>query len=115
MLTSPKKQQAIAVKKITAPILQEERMKQQRMSDVLLLIESLVEREETTVKMILDCLYDVGSVNLINKKFKFKILNRLMKWIAGKSKPVFRIIALRWFKKNCPQLIANWLHSKVKF
>ena len=115
MLTSPQKQRAIAVKKISAQTLEEERMKQQRMRDVLLLIENLVEREEMTVKMILDCLYDVGSVNLINKKFQLKLLNGLMKWIAGKSKPMFRIVALRWFKKNCPELIANWLLSKVKF
>jgi hypothetical protein len=116
MLTSiQKKQKAIAVKKISVQTLEEDRMKQQRMRDVLLLIESLVEREEITVKMILDCLYDIGSVNLINKKFQPKFLNRLMKWIAGQSKPVFRTIALRWFKKNCPELIANWLYSKVKF
>jgi len=115
MLTSQKSQKAIAVRKIPAQQLEEERMKQQRMRDVLLLLESLIEREETTVKMILDCLYDVGSVNLINKKFPIKPANRLMKWIAGLSKPMFKIIALRWFKKNCPQIIANWLQSKVKF
>lgn len=85
------------------------------MRDVLVLLQHLVEREETTVKMILDCLYDVGSVNLINKKVPLKPANHLMKGIASLSKPAFRMVALRWFKGNCPQLIAKWLYSKVRF
>ena len=36
----------------------EEMLQQARMKDVLLLVENLVEREERTVKMIIDCLYD---------------------------------------------------------
>jgi hypothetical protein len=93
----------------------ETRLESERMHDVLLLLEHLVRNEETTVKLILDCLYDVGSVNLINQKLRSRTLNCLMKWIAKLSKPVFRIIALRWLKKNCPQLLTNWLYSKVKF
>ncbi|MBR8828370.1 MAG: hypothetical protein DSM107014_10815 [Gomphosphaeria aponina SAG 52.96 = DSM 107014] len=94
---------------------QDERMEQERMHDVLLMLQHLVEREDATVKIILDCLYDVGSVNLINDKFRSPSLNGIMKSIAKMSKPVFRMVALRWFKKNCPQLIADWLHSKVSF
>lgn len=109
MLTSPQK--PIPLPKL----LEEQRMKEERMHDVLLLLQHLVEREETTVKMILDCLYDVGSVNLIDKKVTLKPANRLMKGIATLSKPAFRMVALRWFKANCPKLIADWLHSKVRF
>ncbi|MDZ7966635.1 MAG: hypothetical protein RM368_16940 [Nostoc sp. DedSLP03] len=87
----------------------------ERMRDVLLLLQNLINSEEATVKLILDCLYDVGSVNLINQKLRLKPLNRVMKLIARMSKPVFRIIALNWFKKNCPQLITNWLHTQVSF
>jgi hypothetical protein len=96
-------------------LLEEQRMQEERMHDVSLLLQHLVEREETTVKMILDCLYDVGSVNLINKKVPVKPLNYLMKAIASLSKPAFRIVALHWFKKNCPALITKWLYSKVRF
>ncbi|UBF29277.1 hypothetical protein K9N68_16440 [Kovacikia minuta CCNUW1] len=85
------------------------------MHDVMLLIQHLSEQEETTIKMILDCLYDVGSVNLINQKFQNRPLNQLLKAIAWMPKPVFRVFALRWFKKNCPRIITNWLHSKVSF
>jgi hypothetical protein len=38
-----------------------------------------------------------------------------MKLIARMSKPVFRTLALNWFKKNCPKLITDWLHTKVSF
>lgn len=100
---------------LVTAITEEERIKQQRMNDVLLLLEQLVEREEVTVKRILDCLYDVGSINLINKKFKMRSLNRFLKWIAKLTRPTFRVVALYWFKRNCPLLITNWLATKVKF
>ena len=94
---------------------EEERLKQQRIQEVLLLIDSLFQREETTFRIIIDCLYDVGSLNLINKKFHSRHLNFIMKAIARFSKPMFRIYALYWVKKNSPKLITNWLASKVKF
>lgn len=91
------------------------KLEQARMTDVMFLLETLFVREESTVKQILDCLYDVGSVNLIDQRVQIRCLNRLAKWIARFSKPIFRIIALRWCKQNCPQLITNWLYTQVKF
>ncbi|MDJ0531319.1 MAG: hypothetical protein QNJ70_02275 [Xenococcaceae cyanobacterium MO_207.B15] len=96
-------------------ISEEERKKQERIRDVLLLLEQLVEREEITLKLIIDSLYDVGSINIINKKFSNQPLNRFLKAIASLSKPVLRIVALRWAKKNLPILVTNWLESKVSF
>lgn len=93
----------------------EEQMKDARMQDVRLLLENLFEREEATVKLVLDCLYDVGSVNLINNKVGARALKGPLKWIALTVKPTFRFVALRWFKKNCPDLIVNWLRSQVDF
>ncbi|WP_297082738.1 hypothetical protein [Thermoleptolyngbya sp. C42_A2020_037] len=87
----------------------------QRMYDVLFLLEQLFHREEATVKLVLGCLYDVGAVNLINQKLTFRPLNRLGKGTARLSKPLFTAIAIRWFHKNVPQLLTEWLHSKVQF
>jgi flagellin-specific chaperone FliS len=95
--------------------IEEKRMEAEKMKDITLLLENLFKREEATVKMILDNLYDVGSKNLINQKFSSRPVNRLMKMIATTSKPIFRIIAVRWFQSKCPQLIADWLQSKVDF
>lgn len=85
------------------------------MRDVLLMVEHLIQNEEITAKIIIDCLYDVGSVNLINKQFSHRVLNKVMKYVARLSKPVFRVYAWRWFKRNCPQLITDWLYSQVAF
>jgi hypothetical protein len=93
----------------------EAQMEAERMRDVLLLLTSLIQREEATAALILDCLYDVAAKNLINQKLRSRFLNRLSKWVAKLSKPAFRVIALRWFKREVPQLITDWLYSKVQF
>ena len=113
MLTySQKKDKVLA---IAEPISPEKRFQQERMRDALILLENLAIQEEATIKLILDCLYDVGSINLINKKIAYPPANKLIKGIATMSKPVFRIIAWRWFKKNCPRIITNWLLRKISF
>ncbi|GCL37077.1 hypothetical protein SR1949_21840 [Sphaerospermopsis reniformis] len=88
---------------------------EQLIQDVLLLLENMLYREEATVKLILNCLYDAGSTNLINQKFQSRTLNRTLKWISKMSKPAFRMIAWQWFKKNCPKLITDWLRSQIQF
>ncbi|RCJ25741.1 hypothetical protein A6S26_15515 [Nostoc sp. ATCC 43529] len=109
------RQNSLNTSLIPPETLAEKYIEAERMHDVLLLLQNLINSEEATVKLILDCLYDVGSVNLINQKLPVKPVNRLMKFIARMSKPVFRTLAFNWFKKNCPQLIADWLHSQVTF
>ena len=109
MLTYQKK--SLSVTKISA----EEKKKQERMRDVVLLLEQLVEREDIALKLIIDCLYDVGSINLVNQKVRNRTLNRLLKAIAKLPKPILRLVALRWLKKNLPSLLADWLEGKVSF
>lgn len=99
----------------TAVVVREQRLEDERMHDVELLLESLFRREEVTLRLIADCLYDVGSTNFLNQRVHSRPLNRFMKVIARRSKPIFRFFMLRWTRKNCPQLIATWLHSQVKF
>ncbi len=99
----------------TQKLSEEEQMALARENDILLLLQHLAVREEITVKIILDCLYDIGAVNLINHKFPLRPLNLFMKAIARMTKPAFRVIAYSWFKNNCPQLITNWLMGKVAF
>lgn len=95
--------------------LQEKEMKEERMQEVLLLLEHLISHEEVTIKLIIACLFDVGSVNLINQRIRQPLVKRSLKGIIGVSKPVAKAIGFRWFKRNCPQLITNWLYSKVSF
>lgn len=93
----------------------EERIEADRMQDIEVLLERLVQHEATTARLIIDCLYDIGSVNLINHRVRYRSLNGIMKLVARTSKPIFRIFALRWFKRNCPRLIAKWLYTQVNF
>ncbi len=86
-------------------------MSEERMQDVVLLLERLAAHDETTVRLIMDCLYDVGSVHFINQKMPNPLLNRLMRGTTKLSKPVFRLFAVKWFQKNCPQMIADWLYT----
>ncbi|MDJ0897195.1 MAG: hypothetical protein QNJ55_00170 [Xenococcus sp. MO_188.B8] len=109
MLTYPEKSASLE------KAAQEELKKQERMRDVFLLLQQLVEREEITLKLIVDCLYDVGTVNIINKKYQNKPMNRFLKAIARTSKPILRAVALRWLKKKLPVLLTDWLEQKVSF
>jgi len=110
-LKTTQKSPRAAIKK--SPV--ERRNETERMYDVLMLLDQMFRREEVTLKLILGCLYDVGSVNLVNQKINHQAANRLVKWIASLSRPIFGMIALRWFYKNCPQLLVDWLHSKLMF
>jgi hypothetical protein len=114
MLTSQTKTADVA-KRLPKPS-KEKLIEQECMRDVLVLLEHLVEREETTVKLIINRLYDVGSVNLIEKKFSSQPRKKIiMKSLAKMLKPAIEIYALRWVKKNCPRLVTNWLKNKVRF
>lgn len=93
----------------------EKQMEAERMHDVLLLLQNLSNDQEATIKLIIDCLYDAGAVNIINQKIQFRPLNRMTKSVARISKPVFRNVAWYWFRQNCPQLIVNWLLTKITF
>jgi hypothetical protein len=91
------------------------RLEAERIQEILILLTGLMAREEATIKLIIDRLYDIGYFNLINKKVRLRPLNAIAKFVARRSKPVAKIFAWRWFIKNCPQLIAQWLYRKVKF
>ena len=85
------------------------------MNEVLILIKTLVYNEEITIKLLIDCLYDVGVTNLINQKFQLGTLNKTLKFMTKISKPAVKILAWKWVKNNCPQLITEWLKNKVAF
>jgi hypothetical protein len=95
--------------------LKEQQIEQERMQDVLLVLDQLFRRERVTAKLVLDCLYDVGYVNLINQKVRPRQLQQLTKGVARLSKPLCLQVALVWFLNTCPKLITDWLHSLVVF
>lgn len=93
----------------------EKQQEEKIMQDVLLLLTNLFQREEVTVKLILGCLYDVAATNFVNQKLHYGITNGFLKRTAKISKPVVKILGWKWFIANCPQLVVNWLRTKVEF
>lgn len=90
-------------------------IEEERMEEIYLLLNNLFEREEVTIRYVLDCLYDIGSVNLINQRIQMRFLSNPVNALARRSKPLFKMLAMRWFKRNCPELITEWLYGKVLF
>ena len=88
---------------------------EEKMHDVLLLLEYFIYREEASIISIIDCLYDICEVYLIYHIVRARTLNGSLKLIARLSKPAFRVIAWRWYKSNCPKLIVRWLRKQVAF
>lgn len=97
------------------PKFQREAVEQKSMDDMLLTLEHLFEREEATAKIVLACLYDMGAENISYSKLRNGVLRAVFRPIKNVSKPVFLFFGLRWFKANCPFLIADWLRSLVEF
>lgn len=85
------------------------------MQEVVLLLQTLLEREEITAKLIIGCMYDIGTLKLINRRVRFRPANQFMQLLARYSKPMVKILAMRRLKKNGPRLIVNWLRGKVRF
>lgn len=109
MLTSTKKVIDLS------QVLQLKDFEEERINDVLLILENVVTREESNIKLILDCLYDVGMANLIDRKFNHRTLKGSLKIIAKISKPACKEIAWRWLRKKIPPIITNLLHEEVCF
>ena len=94
---------------------QEKEKEAKLINEVRLLVKTLIYQEEITIKEIIDCLYDVASTNLINQKLNFGTFNKTLKFMTKMSKPAVKMLAWQWAKKNSPDLITNWLQSKVTF
>jgi hypothetical protein len=117
-MVSSSNSKAITVRPLTPlppSVMAEQRFKKERLHDIELLLQDMFVREETTIKLIFDSLYDIGAINIINKKIVFPPLNRLLKAVVGVPKPIAKMLLFRWFVAKCPALLANWLNNKVRF
>ncbi|USR92394.1 hypothetical protein NEA10_06645 [Phormidium yuhuli AB48] len=94
---------------------QREAVEKKSMDEMLLTLDHLFEREEATAKIVLAALYDMGAENIYYRQLRSRILRGAFRPVTKISKPVFLFFGLRWFKANCPFLIADWLRSLVEF
>ena len=105
--------QPVQVAKYVPKLSEVKRLEMEQKKNIMLLVENLMEREAATFKMIIDCLYEVGSLNLINKKVSLGLIKSLIRFIARLAKTIFRSVAFYWVINNTPELITNWLLSKI--
>jgi hypothetical protein len=114
MLTT--RQSTINVTKVVPPITEAKQIEDTSRKEVQLLLENLFQREEATVKLIIDCLFDMSAVYLINQKVPTSLAKRLAKGMAKISRSGIRIIAFRYvFKKFVASgFLTNFLFNKVK-
>jgi hypothetical protein len=100
---------------LTPQQIEQQKIEADRMQEVTLLLTNLFDREQTTLKAIFGCLYDIGACNFINQQIRPQPLRAFVKPIAKLTKPAFIFMGYCWFQKKCPPLITKWLQGKVKF
>merc|ERR1712178_535463 len=76
-----------------AKLSEAQKLEIEQKKNVMLLVENMMKREEATFKMVIDSLYDVGSLNLINKKNPLKFLKSLLRLVVKLAKTIFHSIA----------------------
>jgi hypothetical protein len=94
----------------------EQNREQERLHEIFILLQQLFQREEATAKRIIECLYDIGTVNWINKNIRLFPFNSLFKYMMRFPKPLAKILTLKlYFQPKCPILITDWLYTLVEF
>ena len=91
----------------------EQRLEAERVQEVMFMLKNLLDREQITVKAIISCLLDVGTIHFINDRIQIRPLRPLARPLAKMSKPALVFVANRWIQRKCPQLATNWLQRKI--
>ncbi|TVQ51443.1 MAG: hypothetical protein EA366_15480 [Spirulina sp. DLM2.Bin59] len=86
-----------------------------KVREITLILQHLIEREEVTVRFILDRLYEVATANIMQGHVRWRSLHPPLNRIARCSQPLFRRVGVFWFNHYGAELIADWLHSLVQF
>ncbi len=115
MLTTRPKD-VVNVTKIIPPISEAKCLEEARRKEIQLLLENLFEREEATIKMLIDCLLDIGYARLINKKVPTPVVKTMVRKVAYLSKSGVRIVAHRYVKRKfiLSGFLTNFLINKIK-
>jgi hypothetical protein len=91
----------------------EQRLEAERMQEVMFMLKNLLDREQITIKAIISCLLDVGTIHFINDRVQIRPLRPLARPLAKVSKPALVFVANRWVQRKCPQMITSWLQRRI--
>ncbi|MBE9222316.1 hypothetical protein IQ215_06360 [Cyanobacterium stanieri LEGE 03274] len=96
--------------------LKEYQQEEEKLREILVLLEQLFKREEASAKAIIGCLYDIATLNLINKYCPLWGINPTLKYISRFPRPIAQHLGCKlYLQPKCPQLITDWLYSLVEF
>lgn len=94
----------------------EKKKEEEKLTEIVILLSQLFEREEATAKKIIECLYDIATINLVNKYILLMPLNRLLKLLIKLPKSLAKNLAFALYvQPKCPKLITDWLFTLVEF
>ncbi len=95
---------------------QEKIIEQKKLREILILLDQLFRREEATAKGIVGCLYDIATINLINKYCPLWGINATLKYLTRFPRPVAKSLGVKlYLQPKCPKLITDWLYTLVEF
>jgi hypothetical protein len=94
----------------------EQQLEQERLREIWILLSQLFEREEVTARAIVGCLYDIATINLINKYTPLWGINHTLKYLTRFPRPLAQCLGVKLYvQPKCPQLITDWFYSLVEF
>ncbi len=94
----------------------EYQLEEQRLEEILLLLDQLFRREEVAAKSIVGCLYDIAMINIINKFCPIWGINNTLKFISRFPRPLAKSLGVKlYLQPKCPKLITDWLYTLVEF
>ncbi|MGI0481200.1 hypothetical protein ACN4EE_10445 [Geminocystis sp. CENA526] len=95
---------------------QEKELEQIKLREILLLLDQLFRREEATAKGIVGCLYDIATINIINKYCPLWGINATLKYLTRFPRPMAQSLGVKlYLQPQCPKLITDWLYTLVEF
>ena len=96
--------------------IEEQELEEQKLREILILLSQLFQREEATAKAIVGCLYDIATINLINKYISLWGINATLKYLARFPRPIAKSLGVKlYLQPKCPQLITDWFYTLVEF
>lgn len=91
-------------------------LEEQKLKEILLLLDQLFRREEVTAKSIVGCLYDIATINIINKYCPLWGINSTLKYLTRFPRPLAKSLGVKlYLQPKCPKLITDWLYTLVEF
>lgn len=100
--------------KIKTP--KEQQLEQERLSEILIVLEEMFQREGAAGKRVIGCLYDIAVINWLNKNLPDPPFNPCLKYLARFPRGIAQHLGLKLFlQPKCPKLITQWLYSLVEF